>query len=95
MKSIIGQTRVEEPDKKQGVYLECDWLMNGICYFTTIGLSPHAVFNAIWAAYLEHDWHSLEVTMFRLHPSSHIQVNNESWNPYETQEFSDRRRSTL
>jgi len=39
-------------------------------WVTAIGMSPHAAFNTIWAAYLEHDWHPLKVTVFRLTPSS-------------------------
>lgn len=39
-------------------------------WFITIGMSPHAVFNTLWAAYLEHDWHPVKITVFRLTPSS-------------------------
>ncbi len=39
-------------------------------WFTTIGMSPHAVFNTLWAAYLEHDWYPSKITVFRLTPSA-------------------------
>ena len=39
-------------------------------WFTTIGMSPHAVYNTLWMAYLEHDWHPVKITVFRLTPTS-------------------------
>jgi hypothetical protein len=39
-------------------------------WFTTIGMSPHAVYNTVWMAYLEHDWHPAKITVFRLTPTS-------------------------
>lgn len=39
-------------------------------WFTTIGMSPHAVFNTVWAAYLEHEWCPSKITVFRLTPTS-------------------------
>ena len=39
-------------------------------WFTTIGMSPHAVFNTLWAAYLEYDWCPVKLTIFRLTPTS-------------------------
>ena len=39
-------------------------------WFTTIGMSPHAVYNTLWMAYIEHDWHPAKITVFRLTPTS-------------------------
>ncbi|MFW9804779.1 MAG: hypothetical protein ACFFFC_19140 [Candidatus Thorarchaeota archaeon] len=39
-------------------------------WFTTIGMSPHAAFNTVWAAYLEYEWCPSKITVFRLTPTS-------------------------
>ena len=39
-------------------------------WFTTIGMSPHAVYNTLWMAYIEQDWYPVKITVFRLTPSS-------------------------
>jgi hypothetical protein len=39
-------------------------------WFTTIGMSPHAAFNTVWAAYLELEWSPSKITVFRLTPTS-------------------------
>jgi hypothetical protein len=39
-------------------------------WFTSIGMSPHAVYNTLWMAYLEYDWHHVKITVFRLTPAS-------------------------
>lgn len=33
-------------------------------------MSPHAVYNTLWMAYLERNWHPVRVTVFRLIPTS-------------------------
>ncbi len=37
-------------------------------WFTTIGMSPHAVLNTIWAAYEESRWQPVKIILFRLVP---------------------------
>jgi hypothetical protein len=48
-------------------------------WFTTIGMSPHAVYNTLWMAYIEHDWHPAKITVFRLTPSSLMIVSIKNW----------------
>ena len=65
-------------------------------WFAAIGMSPHAVFNTVWAAYLEYDWQPEKITVFRLNPTSTKQGIKErldaSYNDFErwTKRFADK-----